>query len=219
LSGYYLDPLLVVGLEGFWGCCYYAILLPIFQQVQCTSDLCHNGYLENTTAAFHEFKEHPILIGQSLGIIVSIGCFNATGVAITKYASAAQRSTVDTCRTLIIWFVSIFIGWEKFYWQELIGFLLLVGGTLVYNEIYVMPCEILNKNTKGNIAKREGKLDTFISNGKNPDYMSASPQAAYDANRNKRQLEHKLNERYDLVAAHEKGEMYINDVSEKSSHK
>jgi drug/metabolite transporter (DMT)-like permease len=30
LSGYYLDPLLVVGLEGFWGCCYYAILLPIF---------------------------------------------------------------------------------------------------------------------------------------------------------------------------------------------
>ena len=30
LSGYYLDPLLVVGLEGFWGCIYYAILLPIF---------------------------------------------------------------------------------------------------------------------------------------------------------------------------------------------
>lgn len=30
LSGYYLDPLLIVGLEGFWGCLYYAILLPIF---------------------------------------------------------------------------------------------------------------------------------------------------------------------------------------------
>jgi drug/metabolite transporter (DMT)-like permease len=36
LSGYYLDPLLVVGLEGFWGCIYYAILLPIFQKVNCT---------------------------------------------------------------------------------------------------------------------------------------------------------------------------------------
>lgn len=33
LSGYYLDPLLVVGLEGFWGCCYYAVLLPIFQHI------------------------------------------------------------------------------------------------------------------------------------------------------------------------------------------
>ena len=30
LGGYYLDPLFVVGCEGFWGCCYYAILLPIF---------------------------------------------------------------------------------------------------------------------------------------------------------------------------------------------
>lgn len=51
LSGYYLDPLLVVGLEGFWGCCYYAILLPIFQQVKCDGALCHDGYLENTTNA------------------------------------------------------------------------------------------------------------------------------------------------------------------------
>ncbi len=41
LSGYYLDPLYIVGLEGFWGCFYYAILLPIFQNVKCTTDnLC-----------------------------------------------------------------------------------------------------------------------------------------------------------------------------------
>jgi len=52
LSGYYLDPLLVVGLEGFWGCCYYAILLPIFQQVKCDGALCNDGYLENSTLAF-----------------------------------------------------------------------------------------------------------------------------------------------------------------------
>jgi hypothetical protein len=30
LGDYYLDPLKVVGLEGMWGLCYYAILLPIF---------------------------------------------------------------------------------------------------------------------------------------------------------------------------------------------
>lgn len=30
LSGYYLDPLYVVGWEGFWGCCIYAVVLPIF---------------------------------------------------------------------------------------------------------------------------------------------------------------------------------------------
>lgn len=35
LGGYYLDPLLCVGLEGFWGCVYWAILLPVFQSIHC----------------------------------------------------------------------------------------------------------------------------------------------------------------------------------------
>ena len=30
LGDYYLDPLKVVGLEGMWGLCYYAVLLPMF---------------------------------------------------------------------------------------------------------------------------------------------------------------------------------------------
>jgi hypothetical protein len=30
LSGNNLDPLLVVGLEGFWGCLVFAFLLPMF---------------------------------------------------------------------------------------------------------------------------------------------------------------------------------------------
>jgi drug/metabolite transporter (DMT)-like permease len=30
LSGTEADPLFVVGMEGFWGCCVFAILLPIF---------------------------------------------------------------------------------------------------------------------------------------------------------------------------------------------
>jgi len=144
LSGYYLDPLLVVGLEGFWGCCYYAILLPIFQHIKCDNALCHNGQLENTVTAFQQFGEHPVLIAQSIGIIISIACFNATGVAITKYASAAQRSTVDTCRTFLIWLISMIIGWEVFHALELVGFFMLVFGTIIYNEIYVLPIPLFS---------------------------------------------------------------------------
>jgi drug/metabolite transporter (DMT)-like permease len=52
LSGYYLDPFLVVGLEGFWGVCIWSILLPIFQTVHdCTLPLCDpkTGKLEDTS--------------------------------------------------------------------------------------------------------------------------------------------------------------------------
>jgi hypothetical protein len=52
-------------------------------------------------------KENPWLIVQSIGIIISIVSFNATGIAITKYASRAQRSAIDTCRTIAIWTISV----------------------------------------------------------------------------------------------------------------
>jgi membrane-associated phospholipid phosphatase len=74
-----------------------------------------------------------------LANIVTIAGFNVTGVMITKYASAAQRSTIDTCRTLIIWFVFLALGSEKFLAGELVGFFLLITGTLVYNEIVTLP--------------------------------------------------------------------------------
>jgi drug/metabolite transporter (DMT)-like permease len=89
LSGYYLDPFLVVGLEGMWGCIYYAILLPIAQNIKCDGPLCHGGVLEDSKLAFKQMGEYPELIVMSVGIIISISCFNATGVTITKYASSA----------------------------------------------------------------------------------------------------------------------------------
>lgn len=102
---------------------------------------------------------------MAIGIIFSIGSFNATGVAVTKYASAAQRSTVDTCRTLCIWIIFLALGKETFIWEQIIGFILLVAGTLVYNELIILPCKLLNQNTKANLVKKEGKLETFRQDG------------------------------------------------------
>ena len=90
--------------------------------------------------------------------------FNACGVAITKYASAAQRSTIDTCRTLLIWIIALMMGQEKFdiplSFGEAGGFALLVTGTLIYNEIVVVPCGLMSFNTKREIAARDmGLLD------------------------------------------------------------
>jgi hypothetical protein len=60
--GQALDPLYVIGFEGFWGMCIFGILLPIFQQIECTGQLCHGGRLEDSVAALQDFKNHPILI-------------------------------------------------------------------------------------------------------------------------------------------------------------
>jgi len=155
--------------------------------------------IEDTKAVFREMGEHHELIWYSLGIVVSIACFNATGVAVTKYASAPQRSTIDTCRTLFVWIVAILQGTERWLWSEAGAFVLLVGATLVYNEIWVLPCDQCNKNTKKKIAEREGEdgllddPDNLIDQKRGElDYVATSPHAAYDSNRNIRGMKEKM---------------------------
>ena len=154
---------------------------------------------------------------MSIGIIFSISCFNATGVSITKYASAAQRSTVDTCRTLFIWVISLLTKQETFNIGELFAFFLLVFGTVVYNEIIIVPIDFMRKNTAQARLAREGATEGGVrgsmSGGRQPQeggmYVATSPTAGYDQGRNVRNIERKLHERESLVEKHQ--EMMIRD--------
>lgn len=119
------------------------------------------------------------------------------------------------------------MGKETFKWLELVGFILLIGGTFVYNEIVILPCGFMKDNTKDERKKREaesqGLLDEDggqpLTMGDNTNYMSSSPGALYDSNRNKRAIERNLNQRNDLIKNHQKnnmeagGDMYINDYT------
>ena len=99
--------------------------------------------------------DNPWIIVQYVGIICSISCFNVFGIATTKYASAAQRSTIDTSRTILIWICSCSFLGEAFLPFSIIGFLMLAFGTLLYNEIIELPVLGFNENTKRAIALRE----------------------------------------------------------------
>lgn len=65
--------------------------------------------------------------------------FNFFGLSVTRTVSATARSTIDTCRTLFIWIVSLALGWETFKWLQIIGFALLVYGTFLFNDIVRPP--------------------------------------------------------------------------------
>ena len=76
------------------------------------------------------------------------------------------------------------MGSEKFdiplSFGQLAGFVALVAGTLIYNEIWILPCEPLNKDTK---AIREGRKMGGILDEDTPTggYMASSPAALYDS--------------------------------------
>lgn len=72
--------------------------------------------------------------------------------------------------------------WESFLPLELLGFAMLVFGTLVYNEIVIMPIGFLNYWTKREISKRkqdeEGLLDAQADDSNNTNYIATSPTGA-----------------------------------------
>lgn len=164
LGDYYLHPLKVVGWEGFWGVLMYLILLTVFQFIPCHGDFSsgwcpppRGGLFENSIFAFHQMFNNIWIFVLSLGTICSIACFNSFGIATTKYGSAAQRATIDTSRTVLIWLFFLIVptsSKEEFSFVQLGGFILLVIGTLLYNEIVVLPILGFGNNTAAAKSRR-----------------------------------------------------------------
>lgn len=71
--------------------------------------------------------------------MISIAFFNFAGVSVTKEMSATTRMVLDSVRTLIIWMVSLGVGWQKFNYLQVIGFVLLIVGMCLYNGIVIVP--------------------------------------------------------------------------------
>ena len=161
---YYLHPLKLVGWEGLWGILIYSCLLVIFQFIKCSNvDVCPHGTIENVPEALREWGLNSALWITTIFYIISVASFNCLGVTITKYASAAQRSTIDMSRTAIVWVFFLSYrgnGHEEFIWLELIGFIFIICGTLIYNEMVVIPLFGFNLNTKKAIKARKSNEES-----------------------------------------------------------
>jgi len=53
--------------------------------------------------------------------------------------SATTRMVLDSIRTLVIWLVSLAIGWQDFNVLQILGFFLLLVGMCLYNRVIIEP--------------------------------------------------------------------------------
>ena len=86
--------------------------------------------------------------------------FNYFGLAVTRSVSATSRSTIDTCRTLFIWIVSLGLGWETFKWLQIVGFGLLVYSTFLFNGIVQPPLRCLQTDEEVEELLPEDPIDS-----------------------------------------------------------
>jgi hypothetical protein len=124
MSKYSVAPLLAVGWEGFFGCLSIVIALPVLTKFKDRSSFF------DLERGWHQMINTPTVLYTSFAIALSIAMFNGFGLSVTRSVSAAARSTADTCRTLGIWIVSLYLGWEHidfpFSGLQVLGFALLV---------------------------------------------------------------------------------------------
>ncbi|TPX12119.1 uncharacterized protein E0L32_007234 [Thyridium curvatum] len=137
-----IEPLRVVGWEGIFGFSGTVIGMVVLHLAIGRTDAGRYGYFD-MVEGWRQMTEHPQVLISSLLIMVSIGGFNFFGLSVTRSVSATSRSTIDTCRTLFIWIVSLGLGWETFKWLQVVGFVLLVYFTFLFNGIVQPPFEFL----------------------------------------------------------------------------
>jgi len=97
------------------------------------------GRLENTPFAFEQMGENPMIIVALCGTAISVAFFNFAGISVTKELSATTRMVLDSVRTLVIWAVSLALMWQHVVALQILGFVLLILGMFVYNDILFGP--------------------------------------------------------------------------------
>lgn len=95
--------------------------------------------IENAVMAVRQISTSRMLEMAVLGNILSIAFFNYFGISVTQSMSATHRMVLDSIRTMVIWVFSLAVGWQSFAALQVVGFTILLFGTLVYNELLVVP--------------------------------------------------------------------------------
>ena len=166
MKNYICHPLQCIGYEGLFGTIISTVLIFIFYFIKCTNgeriteqfcNLDNEGIwrVENIFFAFTQLYYNKILILLLSLYCIGITIYNITGIAVTKYTTATTRAVVDTVRTIFIWvyFLMPFNHEdvrETFNLIQFSGFILLIIGNLIYNEIIGF-----NTETDGNNFEQE----------------------------------------------------------------
>lgn len=139
---YKISPMKIVGFEGLFGLTYSVLFLAIMYLAQPLA----LGGMFNIAVGLSQVLNDSRLWGSSIAFALCVGAFNYFGLNITHYVSATARTTIDTSRTISIWIVCLLLPFfkEKFSWLQLGGFLLLIYGTFVFNQVmHAVPAPLL----------------------------------------------------------------------------
>lgn len=139
-----IDPTRFVAAEGVFGTLVLTLFLFITANIPCYSEkICEKDVaLDSPAAAIIQLINDPRLLIYTLISIISIMVLNITGLSLTKYVSSLFKVIIGSMGTIVIWVISVILGFEKVeagsVIMQLTGFTLLILCNLIYNEVIVL---------------------------------------------------------------------------------
>lgn len=85
-------------------------------------------------------------------VVVSLPSHSASSLLLT-----AQE--ISLLLTIVIWAVSLTLGWEAFHPLQILGFLILLTGTALYNGLHRL---LLSRLSRGRPPAEEGEHERLL---------------------------------------------------------
>jgi len=146
-----VSPLEAVGWEGFFGFTTLLILLVPMYFIKVGHTIFTNpgDRLEDAIDGLYQIYNSWEVLTGFIGTILSIAFFNFAGISVTKEISATTRTVLDSIRTFVIWIFSLSVQWQTFSGYQLGGFLVLLTGMFLYNDVIIRPgiVKLLNRRS------------------------------------------------------------------------
>jgi len=145
LTGHEVSSMQTVGMEGAWGIGFMVVLLSIMTYIPGDD----HGVYESLPDGLHMLRGSRSLQILSITYMVCIALYNFVSMQLCRKLSAVTRCLVDSMRTGVVWGFQLFMyycvsneygqAWTSNSFMQLIGFALLIWGTLIYNGIVKLP--------------------------------------------------------------------------------
>merc|ERR1719369_1209799 len=120
-----IKPMKAVGLEGSFALVILTVILVVFYFIPPQFGILKGERMENALDGFVQLSNNAILMVSFIGTTLALCICLVAGITITLKLSAVHRIVIDSGRAIIIWAVSLAIGWQKFIWLQILGFLVM----------------------------------------------------------------------------------------------
>lgn len=158
----YISPFFLLLYQGICGSVFSIICIFISYSIPCNENwgLCEGEKFEDFTELINIFGDNIDVIPFLFFLLFGSTFVNVFLMLIKKYLTPTHRSIADSFNAFFVW-ASTFTydqgwgnKWDSMNFLDIFGYLLIIIGCLIYNEIIIIHFFNLDRDTKSEIIER-----------------------------------------------------------------